>query len=145
MTLPMAPSQLFDLLALLSLEEEGLLADDMQACLEGCLCHFIVLEVGGCHVHDLDAVLALCLLCEEGLVIGIAACGIHVELSAEVDAALGIDVKCRSHELEIGVVHQGAEPVLVTDLAGAAAAYDTPSERPCNLLFTVDHFLFLLF
>ena len=84
--------QFLDLKALLDFEEEGLLADDVEAGFQGCLGCFVVKEVGSRDVDCLDSVGALCLFLEHGLVIGIQTVGIHAEVDAELSAALEINV-----------------------------------------------------
>ena len=137
-------SQLLDLLAFLNLEEQRLLADYMQAGLQSCLADLKVLEVRGCNINSLDAILALCFLSEHGLVIRIEAFLIHVQVLAEVYAAGEVQVERCSLEYERGVVSHSAQTMLVTNAGSTAAAYDTPAERTSNFLFTDKHNVFLL-
>ena len=137
-------SQLLDLFAFLNLEEQRLLADYMQAGFQSGLADLKVLEVRGCDVNSLDAVLALCFLSKHGLVIRVEALLIHVQVLAEVYAAGEVQVERCSLEYERGVVAHSAQTMLVANAGSAAAAYDTPTERTINFLFTDKHNVFLL-
>ena len=121
--------QFLDLKALLDFEEEGLLADDVEAGFQGCLGCFVVKEVGSRDVDCLDSVGALCLFLEHGLVIGIQTVGIHAEVDAELSAALEINIECRCGQDEGCVVAHSAQAMLVAYVTGGAAAHDTPAER----------------
>ena len=131
--------QSLDLLALFYLEEQRLLADNVQASLQSGLADLKMLEVRGCDVDSLDAVLAFCLLCEHGLVIRIQALLVHVQVLAEVYAAGKIEVECCCLELKGGVVAHCAQTMLVAYAGGTASAYDAPAERTSDFLFTDEH------
>ena len=131
--------QTLDLLAFLDLEEQRLLADNVQAGFQCCLADLKVLEVRGCDVNGLDAVFALGFLCEHGLVIRIQTILVHVQVLAEVNAAGKIEVECRCLENERSVVAHCAQTMLVAYAGSTAAAYDAPAERTSNFLFTDEH------
>ena len=116
----------------------------MQAGFQSGLADLKVLEVRGCDVNSLDAVLALCFLSKHGLVIRVEALLIHVQVLAEVYAAGEVQVERCSLEYERGVVAHCAQTMLVANTGSAAAAYDTPTERTINFLFTDKHNVFLL-
>ena len=109
----------------------------MQTGFQSCLADLKVLEVRGCDVNSLDAVLALCFLSEHGLVIRIEAFLIHVQVLAKVYAAGEVQVERCSLEYERGVVSHSAQTMLVTNAGSTAAAYDTPAARTSNFLLSL--------
>ena len=128
-----------DLLAFGDGEEERLLADHVQTGLEAGLGDLVVSEVRRGDGDDLDAVLALGLLSDQRLVVGIEATFVDAELAAEVLAALGVEVEGAADQLVGGVVPEGAGAVLVADLAGPPAAHHSPTERTIDQFFSVQH------
>ena len=136
--------QLLDFFALLSLKEQRLLTDNVQASFQSCLGYFVMQEIRGCNVNDFDAVLTLCFFLEHRLVIRIAAICIHAEAYTELSAALCVYIKCSSSEQERGVVAHRAQTMLIAYLRGLASAYDTPTERSVNQFLANVHTSYFL-
>ena len=101
-------------------------------------------EVRSCYVNHFDAVLALCLCFEHGLVIRIAAILIHAQVAAKLLAALCIYVECSSCQNKRGVVAHRAQTMLIAYLRGLASAYDTPTERSVNQFLANVHTSYFL-
>ena len=125
-------SQLLNFLTLLCFKEQRLLTDNVQASFQRSLGYFVMQEVRSCYVNHFDAVLALCLCFEHGLVIRIAAILIHAQVAAKLLAALCVYVECSSLQNKRGVVAHSAQTMLIAYLRGLASAYDTPTERSVN-------------
>ena len=132
-----------DLLAFRDREEEGLLADDVQARFQASLGDFVVREVRRGDGDDLDAVLALGLLGDQRLIVGIEAPFVDAELQSEVLAARRVDVEGAADQRIGGVVPKGAGPVLVADLARSPAADHAPTKGAVDQFFSVQHCLVL--
>ena len=129
-----------DLLALGDGEEERLLADHVQPGLEAGLGDLVVGEVRRGDGDDLDPVVALRLLGDQRLVVGIEPVLGDAEVAPEVLAALEVEVEGAADQPVGGVVAQRAGAVLVADLAGAPAADHAPAQRAVDQFLSVQHF-----
>ena len=137
---PFAVGERRDLLAFGDGEEERLLADHVQPGLEAGLGDLVVGEVRRGDGDDLDPVVALRLLGDQRLVVGIEPVLGDAEVAPEVLAALDVEVEGAADQPVGGVVAQRAGAVLVADLAGAAAADHAPAQRAVDQFLSVAHF-----
>ena len=130
--------QLDQLVRLLRGEAQRLFADNVQTGLERRLADLVVHAVRGRDGDCLYTVRALGLLGEHGLIIGIAAVRVNVQLLTEVLAALRINVERAGNQFKVEVA-QCSRTMDVADLAATAAADHAPANGVFYSFFTVIH------
>ena len=130
-------SELLDLFALLNLEEQRLLADYMEACIECCLCDLIMREVRRSDGYDFDAIWAFRFFFEHGLVVRIEAILCHTDILTEILAAIEINIESAREQLVCRIVTKRARAMLISDLTSTSATNDAPTKRSLDFFLTI--------